>query len=748
VGELVAIWAAAAVPVVVVALRWGFVAREASRRRTFRLSFAYGTEPGQVVAFWRSVSGLLPPWWKRWRQSPALVLQTSADASGISHFLTVAAGSSEYVLAQLRATLPGVRIEPVDAPGPDRLTVGAELRASSFRFALRADDPQNVAAGVLATLQPLGGEEAVVVQWVISPAPASAPPRASALDVLGVLGFDDRGRSLRRLFGELAAEREKNAEPAVWAVCRIGARSASVARARRLVRRIEGALHATSDTGVSLRRRWLPEQVVVGRIARGAVPAGRWPMLLNAKELAAVAGVPIGELTLPGLSLAGARQLAPSPVIPGRGRVVGRATFPGTERAVALSVADSLRHLHVVGPTGVGKSTLLLNLICGDLAAGRGVVVVDPKGDLVVDVLDRLPAGRVDDVVLLDPTDVARPVGFNVLAQAGSPELAADQVVAIFRHLFAAFWGPRTDDVLRAALLTLLGRSGMTLAEVPLLLTDERFRRRFTGALDDHVLEGFWAWYEALSPGERAQVVGPVLNKLRTFLLRRRLRNVVGQSESTFSLEAILANRGVLLVSLSKGVLGTDAAALLGAAILAALWQAVQARAALPAAERTPVFCYVDEFQDYLRLPTDLADVLAQARGYGLGLTLAHQHLGQLPAEVRHAVLANARSRVVFQTAAGDARLLAREFAPYLTPTDLQGLGPFEAVLAASSGGRVLPPTTIATLPAPEPTGYGEAARARSRQRYGRDATDVEAALRSRTNGQSKAVTVGSRRRP
>jgi len=268
------------------------------------------------------------------------------------------------------------------------------------------------------------------------------------------------------------------------------------------------------------------------------------------------------------------------------------------------------------------------------------------------------------------------------------------------------------------------------------------------GKLDEPVaLEPFWAWYEGLSPAERAQAVGPVLNKLRTFLLRRRLRNVIGQADSTFSMEAVLAERKVLLVSLAKGILGEDAAALLGSAVLARLWHAVQGRAALPPEERQPVFCHVDEFQDYLNLPTSLSDVLAQARGYGFGLTLAHQHMGQLPPALRQAVLANARSKVVFQTAATDAHILAREFAPHLAAHDLQGLGPFEAIAAVASGNRVSPPASLATFPAPERTGHGRAARALSRQRYGRPVAEVERAMRSRIDGRPQHAPVGVRRR-
>jgi len=439
--------------------------------------------------------------------------------------------------------------------------------------------------------------------------------------------------------------------------------------------------------------------------------------------------------------------LAPSADIPTVGRVVAQATFPGAERPLALSVPDSLRHLHVIGPTGVGKSTLLVNLITQDMAAGRGVIVIDPKGDLAADVLDRVPPSRVADVVVLDPSDEASPVGFNLLAGAPeSAELLVDQVVGTLHNLFAAFWGPRTDDVLRAALLTLVAEPGMTLCEVPLLLTDPAFRRRLVGRVDDPVALGpFWAWYEALSEAERAQAIGPVQNKLRAFLLRRKLRNVLGQATPRLDLAEVLSEGRILIVPLAKGLLGEEAAALLGSLLVARLWQSVMARAGQAPAERRPVFCYLDEFQDVLRLPTSVADVLAQARGLGLGLTLAHQHLGQLPKALREDVLANARSRVIFQTAAADAQRLGREVAPYLTPADLQGLGPWEVAVTLSCGGRISPPVTGRTLLPPRVTGTAEAARAYSRRHYGQDRRDVEAVIRARHAGSAGQGAVGRR---
>jgi hypothetical protein len=256
----------------------------------------------------------------------------------------------------------------------------------------------------------------------------------------------------------------------------------------------------------------------------------------------------------------------------------------------------------------------------------------------------------------------------------------------------------------------------------------------------------FWGWYEGLSDGERTAAIGPVMNKLRTFLLRRRLRNILGQAEPVFDFDQALAERAIVLVPLSKGLLGEEAAALLGSLVVTRLWQAVQARASMAAADRPLTFAYIDEFQDYLHLPVGVEAMLTQARGLGLGLTLAHQHLGQLPAKVREAVLANARSRIIFQVAASDAQALARELAPGVSATDLQNLGRFEVVARLSAGGQVSRPVTGITLPAPSITRQARTARLRSREHYGSDRAEIEAAIESRHTGRAGGGSVGRRR--
>ncbi len=729
----------------VVAVRAGEHAQFRSRLVGYEVQFPYGLKHEAVTDFLVGLTGLAAPHDRRWLAVRGLIFETVATDVGISHRLLVAREQSGTVLAALRAHLPGVRATALHEVPSFTVSRAVQLGLSHAGRPLSTRSPVAVSAGLLAALQPLGPFEQVVVQWVVQPAGPTAAIASAAKAHDQAPGWWSPAAPAHSK-QDVAAERAKKSHPMLLATPRIGV-SAPAARAVGLLGRVTASFHAANAPGAHFFLRALPNGVLVRNLTGRHVPLVVPPCVLNAAELAMLLGVPVGEITLPGLRFGGSRQLAPSVDIPRVGRVVAQSTFPGAERPLALSVPDSLRHLHVIGPTGVGKSTLLLGLIAQDMAAGHGVVLIDPKGDLAADVLDRVPAGRVRDVVVLDPADEAYPAGFNLLAgPTETSELLVDQLVGTLHNLWKSSWGPRTDDILRAALLTLVGQPGMTLCEVPLLLTDAGFRRRLVGRVDDPVALGpFWAWYEALSEAERMQVTGPVLNKLRSFLLRRSLRNVLGQADARLDLGQVLARGQILLVPLSKGLLGEEAAALFGSLLIARLWQTVMARAAVAPAERRVVFLYIDEFQDYLQLPTNVADLLAQARGLGLGLTLAHQHLGQLPPGLKEAVLANARSRVIFQTAAADAGRLGREIAPYLSPADILGLGPFEVAVSLSAGNRLAPPATGRTLPPLPVTGMAEAARAQSRLAYGRPRDEVETAIRARHAGSSPAGPVGRR---
>jgi hypothetical protein len=322
-----------------------------------------------------------------------------------------------------------------------------------------------------------------------------------------------------------------------------------------------------------------------------------------------------------------------------------------------------------------------------------------------------------------------------------------DAIVTIFRKTYERFWGPRTDDILRAAILTLLRKPGATLCEVPLLLLDPDVRQRLTAKakLHDPVgLKPFWDEYERLGEGQRLQLTGPVLNKLRTFLMRPTMRNLLGQSTSTVQMSEVLDRKAILLVSLAKGLLGEETSRLLGSFIVARLWQAAMHRADRAEAARPDFNLYLDEFHNYVYLPQSLDEVLAEARGYRLCLTLANQHFAQLSPTTREALAANARTRVVFQCGQEDAHYLAREFEPTLNRLSLQSLQRFQvAVRLCVNGHSERAFTAVTADPAPSlgeehATGVAQL----SLQRYGRPRAEVEAAIvrRLRSEGVAKAA--------
>ncbi|MGC2374932.1 MAG: hypothetical protein WA484_13760 [Solirubrobacteraceae bacterium] len=632
---------------------------------------------------------------------------------------------------QLRAALPGLSVEVLSRRPALMATRAVELRLSTRRRPLRTDDLAAVNRALLTALAHLHKGEHLALQWMLGRAlaPVAVSNHASGLaheSWLGALLLAPFGPPPPMDAEARGALRTKQAEPGWQLIGRVAVQASNASRERQLIRQVVGALSTSAAPGVGWRlRRVRPQRVSDARLP------WRWPLRLNAIELATLAAWPVGVTNALPVDRLGSRLVAPSTAIPRKGRVVGEASFPDRERPLALSATDSLRHLHALGPTGSGKSTLLLNLISQDVAAGRAVVVIEPKGDLIADVLARIPATRIGDVVLLDPTDTARPVGLNPLQLNGrSPELAADQLLGLFHSLYAAHWGPRTHDILGASLLTLARTPGMSLAALPLLLTDAGFRRRILrGVVDPIGLSPFWSTYEAWSEVERAAAIAPVMNKLRPLLLRPELRAIIGQADGGFDLRRIFTERKILLVNLSKGLLGPETSALLGSLVVALLWQAILGRAAIAPERRHPVYAYVDEFQDYLHLPLDFADALAQARGLGVGFTLAHQHLHQLDPAMRSAVLANAQSRIAFRLPSEDARAIAAGSA--LDPEDFQSLGAFEAYAQLVASAAVQPWCSLRSLPPGEPSTDPALVRTTSRLAYGRDRAAVEAELQA-----------------
>jgi hypothetical protein len=363
-------------------------------------------------------------------------------------------------------------------------------------------------------------------------------------------------------------------------------------------------------------------------------------------------------------------------------------------------------------------------------------VVIEPRGDLVAAVLARVPDDRLDDVVVIDPSDPA-PVGINPLATPGVPsELRVEHLLAVFKGIWAESWGPRLEDHLTAGLLTLAASPGMSLAALPVLFAHQEFRAFLVDHVrDDLVLGAFWDEFEDHPPPRRATILAPVMNKVRAFLLRESLRRVVGQTQPRFDLRDIYRKRRIVLVNLATGVIGPESSALLGSLLLSQLWLTILGRSTVPPERRHPVMVFADEWQRYLHLSTDLAEVLNEARGLGVGLTLAHQHLAQLTGPIKAAVLANARSKVVFATNHDDAHTLVRG-TRRITEEDVVGLGRWAVYASLLSNGETTPWASGQTLPAPPPIRDTDEVRERSRRRWGAPAGAIDAELQLLAGGE------------
>ena len=381
-----------------------------------------------------------------------------------------------------------------------------------------------------------------------------------------------------------------------------------------------------------------------------------------------------------------------------------RTDFRNHNRLFGVKRKDRRQHMYVIGKTGTGKTVLLHNLAVQDIMNGEGICVVDPHGEFVESLVEKIPEERLKDVIYFNPADTDFHLGFNVL-ELPDPKykhLVASGLMAIFTKIWANVWSARMEYIMNNAILALLETPGTTLLGITRILVDKDYRQSIVNNVKDPVVKAFWInEYESWRDQFRNEAIAPIQNKVGQFLSTSLIRNVVGQSKSTIDIFDIMNNKKIFLVNVSKGRIGEDNSALLGAMIITKIQLSAMERVRIPEEERQDFYLYVDEFQNFA---TDsFAGILSESRKYRLNLTLAHQYIGQLvtnvSTEVRDAVFGNVGTMLIFRIGAADAEFLENEFAPEFAPEDIVNLPNYSIYLKLMVDGMTSRPFSAATLP-------------------------------------------------
>ena len=373
-------------------------------------------------------------------------------------------------------------------------------------------------------------------------------------------------------------------------------------------------------------------------------------------------------------------------------------------RNFGILADDRRRHVYIVGKTGMGKSTLLTNMILQDIHNGHGVCFLDPHGDAVEYVLDRVPPERHQDVIYFNPADMSMPIGFNVLEAVNDEEifLLASGMMAVFKRIWSGMWSSRMEYILNNTLLALLETPGNTLLDVVRMLTDDDFRNDVISNISDPMVKNFWLReFAAFNDKYKTEAIAPILNKIGQFFSTDLVRNILGQQKSTINLREVMDNKKILLINLSKGKVGEDNSSLLGSLLVTKLQLAAMSRVDIPEEERSDFYLYVDEFQNFVS--DSFATILSEARKYRLSLVVAHQYIAQLSEEenvkVRNAVFGNVGSIISFKVGAEDGEQLEKEFAPNFTATQLTQINKYQAAVKMIIDGKTTDAFLSSTLP-------------------------------------------------
>jgi len=465
--------------------------------------------------------------------------------------------------------------------------------------------------------------------------------------------------------------------------------------------------------------------------------------VLTSEELATIFHFPNKSITTPNIFWMNAKR-APAPAtIPTSGLYLGKSTYRGLAKPVYMDIDDRRRHMYIIGKTGTGKSEFLKDMIMQDIRGGQGLAVIDPHGDLIDDILPMIPPKRAEDVILFDPSDTTRPMGFNMLeAQTEEQKhYVVSSIIGLMYKLFdpnkTGIIGPRFEHAIRNAMLTVMYEKGSTFVEVVRVLTDANYVQELLPKVADPIIRRYWTDQIAqTSDFHKSEVLDYIVSKFGRFVTNKMIRNIIGQSDSAFNFRKVMDEGKILLINLAKGKIGEENSQFLGLILVPKILVAAMSRQDMPKDQRRDFFLYVDEFQNFAT--PDFAQILSEARKYKLNLIVANQFIGQMEEEVKNAIFGNVGSLISFRVGVTDANYLQHEFQPVFQEADLINVERYNTYVKTIVGGEPVTPFSMDLTrdlnkeKALENPRVAELVRELSRLKYGKDAAAIEAVISQR----------------
>ncbi len=672
------------------------------------------------------------------------------DQNGVEFYIKSTEDVLEYIKNQLYAQYPSANIELVNdyaekldsSTSHDYLSGTQLILENPFVYPIRTlqdfdRDPMASIAGAMENLYP---GESIYIQYVIRPYPdvwqktaykyieeikAGKKPELTKkhnpfitgiLAVLGVFANLFSGPSYsdakdgikleKHVEEQLRYIEEKTKQPAFQVNIRILAKSTTSERSLQL---LEGVIAVYQQFSLPhLNSIAIDNSVTVASILdafkQRYLPIEEENMILNISEVSTLYHLPQIDPNTRFLYKVTATKLPPPNNLPVKqGTIFGITDYRGKHLPFGIKQEDLNRHMYIIGKSGTGKSTLLKNMIIGEILQGHGIALIDPHGDLAEEVLEYIPERRIEDVIYFNPADSEFPIGFNPIQVKGDDkrqrDIIADSIVGVFKKVFTS-WGPRLEYLLYNSIITVLESQGTTLLSIQRILVDKKYRKQVLSHVKDKAIHNFWQTEFAQMEQNKkliTEAISPIQNKIGRFLSPKIIRNILGQVRSKINMRKMMDEQKIFIVNLSKGQIGEDNATLLGGLLITRLYSSALERANIPEAERVPFSLYIDEVQSFT---TDaFTSIFSEARKYKMSLIMAHQFLDQLEDSITDAIFGNVGTLLAFNIGQEDAFRLSREFSPFLKPDDFLLLNRYEFYTKMMINNQTSQPFSAKSLP-------------------------------------------------